>query len=209
MSIAQLLLPQPVKNSSSRACLPTRRSKRGDPGFIRLDQVGGAGVVEGAGLVLRDPDADQIAAQVVPLRQTMQGLASEELLGDLALERDAVGSMLPCHGSSSENPAPRSISELPTCPAPGAHSSAGSICPAQSALRRRAPAYWLCKAATHAQLGQLDEARAAIAEALKLDPTLTLQGEREGRLALGLAPACAEHLTAALRKAGLPKGAAP
>jgi hypothetical protein len=50
----------------------------------------------------------------MPLRQTMQGLASEELLGDLALERDAVGSMLPCNGSSSENPAPRSIpSSLP------------------------------------------------------------------------------------------------
>src|SRR5919106_4019685 len=97
--------------------------KCGDPGFIRLDQIGGAGVVvEGAGLVLRDPDPDQIAAEVVPLRQTMQGLASEELLGDLALERDAVGSMLSCHGSSSENPALRSIPELPTCPAPGAHS---------------------------------------------------------------------------------------
>jgi hypothetical protein len=53
----------------------------------------------------------------------MQGLASEELLGDLALERDAVGSMLSCHGSSSENPAPRSIPELPICPAPGAHST--------------------------------------------------------------------------------------
>jgi hypothetical protein len=49
-------------------------------------------------------------------------LASEKLLGDLALERDAVGSMLSCHGLSSENPAPRSIPELPTCPAPGAHS---------------------------------------------------------------------------------------
>jgi TolB-like protein/DNA-binding SARP family transcriptional activator/Tfp pilus assembly protein PilF len=74
--------------------------------------------------------------------------------------------------------------------------------------RQGAPAYWLFKAATHAQLGQLDEARAAIAEALKLDPKLTLQGEHEGRLALGLAPAYAEHLTAALRKAGLPERAA-
>ena len=71
----------------------------------------------------RDPDADQIAAEVMPLRQAMQGLASEELLADLALERDAVGSMLSCHGPSSENPAPRSIPQLPTCPAPGAHST--------------------------------------------------------------------------------------
>ena len=49
----------------------------------------------------------------------------------------------------------------------------------------------------------MDAARAAIAEALKLDPKLTLQGEHERRLAMGLAPANAEHLTAALRKAGL------
>ena len=75
--------------------------------------------------------------------------------------------------------------------------------------RQGAPAYWLFKAATHAQLGQLDEAHAAVAEALKLDPKLTLQGEHEGRLALGLAPAYAEHLTEALRKAGLPEGAGP
>jgi adenylate cyclase len=73
--------------------------------------------------------------------------------------------------------------------------------------RQGAPAYWLYKAATHAQLGQIDEAHAAVAEALKLDPELTLQGEHEGRLALGLAPAYAEHLTTALRKAGLPERA--
>jgi hypothetical protein len=42
---------------------------------------------------------------------------------------------------------------------------------------------------------------------MKLDPDLTLQGEHERRLALGLAPAYAEHLTAALRKAGLPEAA--
>jgi TolB-like protein/class 3 adenylate cyclase len=71
--------------------------------------------------------------------------------------------------------------------------------------RQRSPTYWLYKAATHAELGQLAEARAAVAEALKLDPDLTLQGEHERRLALGLAPAYAEHLTEALRKAGLPE----
>jgi TolB-like protein/DNA-binding SARP family transcriptional activator/Tfp pilus assembly protein PilF len=75
--------------------------------------------------------------------------------------------------------------------------------------RQGSPAYWLYKAAAHAQLGQLDEARAAVAEALKLAPELTLEGEHERRLALGLAPAYAEHLTEALRKAGLPEAAAP
>ena len=69
--------------------------------------------------------------------------------------------------------------------------------------------YWLYKAAAHAELGQLHEARAAVAEARELDPDLTLEGEHQRRLALGLAPAYAEHLTEALRKAGLPEGAGP
>ena len=73
--------------------------------------------------------------------------------------------------------------------------------------RQGSPTYWLYKAAIHAELGQVDEARAAVADALKLDPNLTLQGEHERRLALGLAPSYAEHLTAALRKAGLPERA--
>ncbi len=71
--------------------------------------------------------------------------------------------------------------------------------------RERTPGYWLYKAAAHAQLGQLDEASAAVAEALELDPDLTLQSQHARRLALGLAPAYAEHLTEALRKAGLPE----
>jgi len=73
------------------------------------------------------------------------------------------------------------------------------------ARQENTPAYWLYTAATHAQLGQLDEARAAVAEALKLDPTLRLEGEHQRRLALGLSPASAKHLTEALRKAGLPE----
>ncbi len=71
--------------------------------------------------------------------------------------------------------------------------------------RESSPAYWQYKAAIHAQLGQMEPARAAIAEALKRDPDLTVQGEHERRLALGLAPANAELLSAALRKAGLPE----
>ena len=74
--------------------------------------------------------------------------------------------------------------------------------------REESPTYRLYKAAAHAQLGQLDEASAAVAAALKLDPELTLEGEHERRLALGLAPAYAEDLTEALRKAGVPERAA-
>jgi hypothetical protein len=50
-----------------------------------------------AGLVLLDPDPDQVAREVVAFGQTMQRLATEVLLNDLTLELDAVGSVL-CHG---------------------------------------------------------------------------------------------------------------
>ena len=48
--------------------------------------------------------------------------------------------------------------------------------------------YWLYKAAAHAELGQLYEARAAVAEARKLDPDLTLEGEHQRRLARASLP---------------------
>ena len=69
--------------------------------------------------------------------------------------------------------------------------------------RQGSPTYWLYKAAIHAQLDQMEEAHAAVAEALKFNPDLTVQREHERRLALGLAPAYAEHLSKALGKAGL------
>ena len=74
------------------------------------------------GIVPRNPNADQIAAQVVPLRQTMQGLASEELLGDLALERTLCDRCCLAMGLLPKTGIPVN-SELPTCPAPGAHST--------------------------------------------------------------------------------------
>ena len=51
----------------------------------------------------------------------------------------------------------------------------------------------------------MKEARAAIAELLELDPELTVQSQHEQRLAVGLAPKNAAHLSNALRKAGLPE----
>ena len=49
----------------------------------------------GTRLVLVDPDSDQGAGKVVATCQTVEGLAGEILLNDLALEGDAVGSVLP------------------------------------------------------------------------------------------------------------------
>jgi hypothetical protein len=59
--------------------------------LILLEQIGGLDVlVEGARLILLNPDADQIAANIVALREPVQRLAGEKLLGDLTLEFDAV-----------------------------------------------------------------------------------------------------------------------
>jgi adenylate cyclase len=59
-------------------------------------------------------------------------------------------------------------------------------------------------AATLAQLGQLDEARAAAAEVLRIDPKYTIDGTQK-RLALFKRPEDTEHLLDGLRKAGLPE----
>jgi TolB-like protein/DNA-binding SARP family transcriptional activator len=72
--------------------------------------------------------------------------------------------------------------------------------------QERSPTYWLYKAAAYAQLDRIEEAREAVGKALTLDAELTVQSEHERRLQLGLAPAYADHLSAALRKAGLPEG---
>ena len=74
---------------------------------------------------------------------------------------------------------------------------------------QESPTFWLFKAAAYAQLDQMDEARAALAAAVKLDSNLTIQSEHQRRLAMGLAPEYAEHLSEALRKASLPESRAP
>jgi adenylate cyclase len=61
---------------------------------------------------------------------------------------------------------------------------------------------WL--AATLAQLGQLDEARAEAAEVLRIDPKYTIDGTQR-RSALFKRPEDVEHLFDGLRKAGLPE----
>lgn len=70
----------------------------------------------------------------------------------------------------------------------------------------RSPNSWLYRAAIYAELDRIDEAREAIYQALTLDAKLTVRSEHERRLQLGLAPAYADRLSSALRKAGLPEG---
>jgi hypothetical protein len=60
---------------------------------------------------------------------------------------------------------------------------------------------WL--AATHAQLGQLDEARAAVAEVLRLRPGYTIGAQR--RIAPFRHARDDKHFFDAMRKAGLPE----
>jgi hypothetical protein len=63
-----------------------------------LDEIGCLRVlVQGAGLVFLNPDADQLPRDVVPLGQSMQRLTSKELLGNLTLELNAMGTLL-SHG---------------------------------------------------------------------------------------------------------------
>jgi adenylate cyclase len=63
------------------------------------------------------------------------------------------------------------------------------------------PHRWL--AAAYAQLGQLEEARAAAAQVLRINPGFTI--ERYKPLVLYKAPKDAEHYVDGLRKAGLPE----
>lgn len=72
-------------------------------------------------------------------------------------------------------------------------------------VKRHSGTFWAFKAAIHAQLGQSMKARAAVVEARKLNPRISLQGEYEERIAAGLVPQYAEFMTDALRKAGWPE----
>jgi hypothetical protein len=83
--------------------------ERGDQRFVFLDQIRSARViVQRAGLVLFDPDADQVTRKVATLGQPMKRLATQKLPGDLALVLNAVGSVSR-HGLFSKSPTTWSI----------------------------------------------------------------------------------------------------
>src|SRR5271155_2257281 len=62
-----------------------------------------------AGLVLLNPDPNQVSADVVALGEPVKGLAGQKLLSDLALKLDAVRAVLGHGLPSFESPARRSI----------------------------------------------------------------------------------------------------
>ena len=98
--------------------------ERRDPSLVLLHQVSSLGViVERSLLKLADPDADQVAGQVMPLCQPMQGLAADELLGNLAFELDAVIAVLNHGFQFPKTRRPRSTPHLRFCPPRGAHST--------------------------------------------------------------------------------------
>jgi NADPH:quinone reductase-like Zn-dependent oxidoreductase len=112
--------------------LPDQPFEGGDPRLVLLKKVGRSGVlVEGAGLVSFDPDADQVARDIVAFFQTVERFASQILLRDLTLKFDAVGSILGHELSSFESPACWSnVKSSPVRPEGPTPISAASTCPA-------------------------------------------------------------------------------
>jgi hypothetical protein len=73
----------------------------------------------------------------------------------------------------------------------------------------RAPNIWfvhVCLAATHAQLGQFNEAHAAVTEILRIVPSFSIERSvRPTYIALFKHTHDVEHIFDGLRKAGLPE----
>ena len=98
----------PFRNSFSSTSLPTRRSSAAmRASCVCTMSAAPTSLVEGAGLVLGDPDADQVARDLVALGEPVQGLAGEILLRHLALELDWIAAVL-AHGLSPRKPGPDS-----------------------------------------------------------------------------------------------------
>src|SRR5262249_30504634 len=69
--------------------------QRGNLRFVLSQKISSSGVIfKGPRFVPGHPDADQIAGEIVTLRQRMQSLACNVFLSDLTLEFDAVGVVL-------------------------------------------------------------------------------------------------------------------
>ena len=75
----------------------------------------------------------------------------------------------------------------------------------QKITRRHRPSFWLYLAASYAQLDRMKDAKAAIAQALKWEPELSLNHEIKRREKNGMSAENAMHLREALVNAGLPE----
>ena len=75
-----------------RTPLPTTTSaSAATDRMVTSEKICGGGIlIEAAGLVLLNPDPDQVSADVMALGEPVKGLPGQELLSDLALELDAV-----------------------------------------------------------------------------------------------------------------------
>src|SRR6266536_181002 len=83
---------------------------------------GGRVAVERTGLVLRNPNADQVAADVMPFGDPVKRLAGQVVLDDLPLELDRVAAVLG-HGLSPRKPGRDSLIRVTSpCPPGGVHS---------------------------------------------------------------------------------------
>nr|WP_315986545.1 hypothetical protein [Microvirga sp. Mcv34] len=75
------MLQSPLKKFQLESLLADQPLEGGNPRLVLLEQCGrGRVLIEGTGLVLPDPDPDQLARQVVAPGQAVQGLAGEVVL---------------------------------------------------------------------------------------------------------------------------------
>jgi len=103
--------------------------ERRDPRFVFLDHVGRGGVfIEAAGLILMDPDPDEVTREIVAFGQTMRpcivspsrySCTTWRLNATLWVRRFAMASILRKPGSPVN-------SSVQICPTQGAHSKRGS-----------------------------------------------------------------------------------
>src|SRR5260370_25842316 len=100
-------------------CAPTPQSWLRIPGVDRQPGV----FVQGAGFILLNPDPYQLTRDIMPLGKRVQALPGNELLRDLPLELNAVGT-LSGHGFHPFKAQLTLSNHQPSnCPAPRAHSS--------------------------------------------------------------------------------------
>src|SRR5215470_4124656 len=84
----------PFRNSISSACRPTMRSNAAIfASYSWSRSAAWASSSKAAGFILLNPDPDQLTRDIMPLGKRIQALPGNELLRDLPLELNAVGTL--------------------------------------------------------------------------------------------------------------------